>query len=524
MPPSTLEARRRGQRTTTEAFRRAGGTITVVFTGERSRRMLAAPREEPENPSATAPVDARDLGLEDRVLVLASNELGYAGCVVTPTDADLGGGGGSHDRSTTRCDTTDLSTRSRSPSTTRSTTATDHHHHHHHHDDARTARTNQGPGMDRLRAAVRIAVGFDQAAADYAIGRCGLSCGGRRVVPPVRAVRAAARTAIARLEKYGPIEASPDAGVREIVRTALRGLPYDEVRLHGDRPRRAPKDASPPAESKAAPASRVDSVHARAAIESAEPLGARNNPDELFKLARWFRERVGGRVVDYNTARSGDPVGTKPDGHRRRIVIAICPDGLAGAAVWHVANELVAMEGDVKRARRELRRAGLGGMIQEDMPPAYTPFDLQRHVGTAIRRALECPFQVDPNATDAELAALVMSDGAAKPRVRGTHPRAVPLVLREAGAANTSATLEKKPQGKKMTKKKPLEADVTKPTETQGAAAKRATSKTTAGGVTGKTNAKANTQTGTKPKPTAAKPRVASADVSVVLSRAGSRM
>ena len=265
MPPSTLEARRRGQRTTTEAFRRAGGTITVVFTGERSRRMLAAPREEPENPSATAPVDARDLGLEDRVLVLASNELGYAGCVVTPTDSDLGTGGGSHDRSTTRCDTTDLSTRSRSPSTTRSTTATTDHH-----DDARTARSNGGPGMDRLRAAVTIAVGFNQAAADYAIGRCGLSCGGRRVVPPVRAVRAAARTAIARLEKYGPIEASPDAGIREIVRTALRGLPYDEVRLHGDRPRRAPKNASPPTPTPAPAESKTNSVHARAAIESGD--------------------------------------------------------------------------------------------------------------------------------------------------------------------------------------------------------------------------------------------------------------
>jgi hypothetical protein len=176
--------------------------------------------------------------------------------------------------------------------------------------------------------------------------------------------------------------------------------------------------------------------------------GTKNDVDELFALSRWFTEEVGGKIIDYNTARSGVPKGTKPDGQRRRVIIAVCPDGLAGASVWHVSNDLVTFEGDVKRARREMRHAGLEGLIDVDYEPLYVPFDLQRNAGTAIRRALKSPFQTELGATPAALAAQVLGADPRRPCLRGPERRQTPLVV-------LGKPSGKKPSGKKPSGKKP---------------------------------------------------------------------
>lgn len=380
-----------------KAFVHDGGEIHVVYTGEGSRRMVGADVRS---------IDGRELDLADRVLVLAQDKQGYAGCVITP------------EPESTTC----------------------------------TASPTETPtcGNDvRMLAAITAAVGYDEEAAAVAMHACGFDkpFDLNKEPRPSKAVKAAARTAIARLEIYGPIDTEHESPL-EIAFHALSGLEHDQVILHGDRPR----TTKPPADHPQPPGRRTpdlgDAAIAQAALSAGEEpgrAGSKNDVEELFALTRWFTEEVGGRIIDYNTARSGVPKGTKADGQRRRVVIAVCPDGLAGASVWHASNDLVTFEGDVKRARREMREAGLEGLIDPDYEPAYAPFDLQRNAGTAIRRALKSPFQTAAGATPAELASQVLGADPRRPCLRGPEHRQTSLVLSGKPAASKKKSRKKKP-------------------------------------------------------------------------------
>lgn len=363
-----------------KSFVETGGKIHVVYTGELSRRMVGADVRS---------LDGRDLDLADRVLVLAQKDDGYAGCVITP-EAD--------------------ETCTETPSSI----------------------TPSGTNDSRMFHAMMAAVGYDNEAAVVAMRACGLDADDDKPEEkPRKMVKAAVRTAIARLELYGPIETSFTAPL-EIAFHALSGVDHEQVILHGDRPRTTPPPKTPVAPQPRRSPDLGDTALELAALSADTNYpghaGTKNDIAELFALTRWFTEEVGGRIVDYNTARSGLPAGTPNDGHRRRVIVAICPDGLAGASVWHVSNELVAFEGDVKRARREMRACGVEGLIDVDYEPSYVPFDLRRNTGTAIRRALKSPFTTEPDATDAALAALVLGKNPHKPCLRGSR-RKSPLVV-----------------------------------------------------------------------------------------------
>lgn len=379
-----------------KAFVRDGGEIHVVYTGNESRRIIGAD---------VRAIDGRELDLADRVLVLAQDKQGYAGCVITPEPE--------------------------------STTCT-----------ASTAEAPTCGNNVRMLAAITAAVGYDEEAAAVAMRACGfdepfdLNEG-----PGSKAVKAAARTAIARLEIYGPIDTEHESPL-EIAFHALSGLEYDQVILHGARPRTTKLPADHPHFPERRTPDLGDAAIAQAALSTGEEpglAGSKNNVEELFALTRWFTEEVGGRIIDYNTARSGVPRGTKADGQRRRVVIAVCPDGLAGASVWHVSNDLVTFEGDVKRARREMCEAGLEGLLDPDYKPAYAPFNLHRNAGTAIRRALKSPFQTAAGATPAELASQVLGADPRRPCLRGPGHRQTPLVLSGKPAAVKKKSRNKKP-------------------------------------------------------------------------------
>ena len=291
--------------------------------------------------------DLEDLQLEDRVLVLAQDSTGYAGCIIVPEEP------------APRC-----------------------------------------RGDVRHEAAIAHAVGYDDRRLAIAVELL--------APPPVRrvsirqAVRQAADTATKRLARYGPIEHSKKASIRDVTVTALVGLGYRAdgglPRLHAGVPRRI--EPAPPEQEASRPTRPIERQLARA------PIGCNNSVTELTALRTWF-DGVGGHIVHYATARHGLPVGVVRDGERRVVVVAVCPevDGRvdAGAAVWHVDEHLVQMQADVRRARRQLARAGVAGLVVEDRP-LYKGFQLLQHIGTAIRRAVVAPIELaarpDSTATD----------------------------------------------------------------------------------------------------------------------------
>jgi hypothetical protein len=359
-------------------FVAGGGRIHVIYTGELSHRMVGADVNA---------LDGQDLELADRVLVLAQNEQGYAGCVITPEPDE-------------RCTETPSSVTSSS-----------------------------GSKNMHMFAAMNAAVGYDKDVAVVAMRACRLDeeyepCESRSY----QKVKAAGRTAIARLELYGPIETSFNTPL-EITFHALSGVDHDQVILHGDRPRTTRPPRTPVTHTRKHTPDFGDAAIDLATCNYPGHAGTKNDTEELFALLFWFTEEVGGRIVDYNTARSGIPVGTKADGHRRRVIVAICPDGLAGASVWHVPNDLVAFEGLVKRARREMLKAGVEGLIDENYEPSYLPFDQLRNTGTAIRRALKSPFQTMVNASQKDIVAQVLGKEARKPCLRGPR-RQTSLVIK----------------------------------------------------------------------------------------------
>lgn len=321
-------------------------------------------------------IDATDCDIPiDRVLVLARDERGFAGCVVTPlADYD--------NESTYTADTT-------------------------------------ASNLD-LYDTVSVVVGFDadrtKVAYDALINEPVAAPSSWR-----RLVADAAHTAVQRLAKHGPINIAADSTAREVAVRALGhmdrpgALPHlrkdrkNEHRKHHDQN----VDAAPSSAS-------TDRTKARA--------GADNDLTALMALRREFEEE-GGRLVLYHTARARArvplPEFIKADGFRRSVVIAVGPDGTAGAAVWRARETDVTRAGNSRRVCRDLRRANLSGLISEPIPAFYEPFDFMAHVGTAIRRRQRRPYVADPTASDESLTAQVLAHDC--PVVRGASAPPTPI-------------------------------------------------------------------------------------------------
>jgi hypothetical protein len=344
------------------AFRAQGGKIYAVYTGRRSRAMMGA------SPDA---IDAMDCDIPiDRVLILARDERGFAGCVVTPLlDSD--------NESTYTSDTT-------------------------------------GSNLD-LYDTVSVVVGFDAGRTRVAYDALSKES---VVEPPSwrRLVADAAHTAVRRLKKHGPMDLAADCTAREAAVRALGhmdrpgALPHlrkDRENEHHKHVDQAPSSVS------------TDRTKAR--------VGADNDLTALVALRREF-EAKGGRLVLYHTARARSrvpvPKFIKADGFRRSVVIAVKADGTAGAAVWRARETDVTRAGNARRVCRDLRRANLSGLILEPIPAFYEPFDFMAHVGTAIRRCQSRPYVADPTASDEALAAQVLAHD--YPVVRGASAPATP--------------------------------------------------------------------------------------------------
>jgi hypothetical protein len=322
-------------------FRRQGGKVYAVYTGRRSRALLAPSREA---------IDATDCDIPiDRVLVLVRDERGFAGCVVTPLLDD--------DELT--IDSTDSSPRDRDTyDTIRELVSYDDNKARVVHDQLMTKRAVERPSWNRL-------------------------------------VSDASYTAIRRLEKYGPMDLPADATTRTAACRALGHMrsrtaqPY----LRADRPvvRRTNDSAG--------------SSTTSSKTKRREP-GSDNDLTALVRLRKEF-EANGGRIVVYKTA-SARPAFDPHDGYRRNIVVAVAPDGRAGWAIWRARESDVARAGNARRVRQQMAKAQIAGLVS-NRPSYYVPFDLMKHVGTAMRRCAARPDRVDPSASAEDLARHVLA-------------------------------------------------------------------------------------------------------------------
>lgn len=221
-----------------------------------------------------------------------------------------------------------------------------------------------------------------------------------------RAVHRGQKTAAYRLRRFA---AFPAADLLDAVGLILAGLQpggSGAVITHAPGGRRAPAPAAP----------------------SSSPDGSNNDHASIRRLKDQFIAD-GGRIVDFDTVVSGPPKDCADDAQARRVVIAVLPDGRAGAAVWHLPfNHRQRVRLESQRAKDLLRMHGLGHLSVSH--PMHDPkFDRMIHLGTAIRRALKAPFTVpDPAALPEELAMIVLGTEPWRPTVRGGHSS--PNVLR----------------------------------------------------------------------------------------------
>jgi len=212
-----------------------------------------------------------------------------------------------------------------------------------------------------------------------------------------RAVQRGQKTAAYRLRRFA---AFPATNLFDAVGLILAGLQpggTGAVVTHAPGSRRAP----PPV------------------AASASPDGSNNDHASIRRLKDQFIAD-GGRIIDYDTAVSGPPKDCADDAQARRVVIAVLPDGRAGAAVWHLPyNHRQRVRLESQRAKELLRMHDLGHLSVSH--PMHDPkFDRMTHVGTAIRRALKAPFTVpDPTALPEELAMIVLGTEPWRPTVRG---------------------------------------------------------------------------------------------------------